>query len=408
MTPPTTNNKKFWNIALSNDGSSATIDLSGEIIAEKPRDWFGDVIEGNYYTAEDFKNDLAAVKDCKEVTVNINSPGGDIYSGLAIHNALKSLPCKVKTVAVGLAASAASVVFCAGAEREVYRGSLVMVHGVSVFLCLGGYYNEHAVDEFISDLRSTRKAIQAMNLAVASIYANTTGNPQEECLSLISDGSELWMTGEQAIERGFATGFVDAESDAEPLRLVACSGKTSLYSGSRLLSQDFHAPKNATELGFIPSETAPTAEQESPNPNNKMDNENTPTTEPVEETPAPAPVDTAAIAAQARADERARIASITAQAEKLGSRVDKSLVNLAINGDTEHEPMTPEAFALAAINALAPERKEAASFLATREQELAASNSVATAAPPAVDSTPKNHGLEVIDRLEKEETAQRK
>ena len=410
MTPPTIPNKKFWNISLSNDGSSASIDISGEIIEEKPRNWFGDVIEGNYYTAEDFKNDLAAVKDCKEVTVNINSPGGDIYSGLAIHNALKALPCKVKTVAVGLAASAASVIFCAGDEREVFHGSLVMVHGVSVFLFDGGFFNEHAIDEKISDLRATRKAIQAMNLAVASIYANTTGKTQDECLSLISEGSELWMTGEQAIDRGFATGYVDAESDAEPLRLVACAGtgKTSLYSGSLLLSQDFHAPQNASELGFIPSETAPIAEQESPKPNNTIDTENTPTPEPVEETPAPAPVDTAAIAAQARAEERARIATITAQAEKLGSRVDKSLVNLAINGDTEHEPMTPEAFALAAINALAPEDKQPTAFLAAREQELAASDNVATAAPPAVDAAPKNHGLEVIDRLEKEEAAQRK
>lgn len=401
MTPNKTQPKRYWNIATSENGKEATLTLEGEI-TDFPKAFISEKLDGHYYTSDDFRADLEKCKNAEEITVNINSPGGDLYVGLAIFNALKSLPGKVTTIVSGVAASAASVIFCAGDTRQVYKGSLLMVHGVHTELEISGMFNDGDITSLLSDLRTRRDALRVMNDSIAGIYAQTTGMEKDAALALISNGSELWMTADDAIEKGFSTGYSDDDT-AQPLKLVACAGKTSLYSGSRLLTQDFHAPQNAAELGFIPSETAPAAETETTQTQHNMETENTPTAEPVEATPAPAPVDTAAIAAQARTAERARIASITAQAEKLGSRVDKKLVNLAINGDAEHEPMTPEAFAMAAINALAPEQAAPANYLAQRETELA-SNSVAVAAPP-VEEDEKNHGLAVLARLEQEEAA---
>lgn len=395
---------RFWNIVASKDGKSATIDLHGELRAERPKNWYGEVIEGNYYTSEDFKADLAAVAGCKHVTVNINSVGGDVYVGLAIHNALKALPCKVRTVIQGVAASAASIIFCAGDEREVFNGSLLMVHGVSCLVLEAGFFNERKIDEAIRSLKSTRAALRTMNEAAAAIYASTTKKTKEECLNMISGDSETWMTGEQAIAQGFATGYTDAENQSAPLQLVACGGKTALYSGSTLLSKDFHAPLNAAELGFIMTENAPAAASANTNKHSTMDNEN-------EKTPeaAPAPVDVAAVAAQAKKAERVRLSAIDALAEKLGGRVSKELVQVARYGNAEHEGMTPEQFAYEAVMAMEPEQPAQhettanKAFLDARAEELAPANDVKPAAPQAAGSVDSGmpHGVEVIARINK-------
>lgn len=396
---------RYWNIARSKDGRTATIDLSGEIRDERPTDWWGDAIEGNYYTSQDLKDDLAGCSGCDEVVVNINSIGGDIYVGLAIHNALKALPCKVKTVIHGIAASAASVIFCAGEEREVFNGSLLMVHGVSGAVQECGYYNEHDLDEAIRNLRSMRSALQTMNEAVASIYAATTKKTKEECLSLISGASETWMTGADAIEEGFATGYTAAEEHAEPLRMVACGGKTALYCGSKLITNDFNAPKNAADLGIKLSASAPAAVSANTTQSTTMDTE---TTKTPEAAPAPA-VDAAAVAAQARKAERERMAAINALSDKLGDRVSKDLVARALNGDETHEDgMTPQEFAYAAVMALQPEQPKAPApekvnnaFLEARAAELAQGGKVNTAAPAEVqDANAENNGLRILARLD--------
>lgn len=388
---------KFWNVATSGDGKQGTIDLCGELTAEPVRLYLGDAAEGRFYTSEDFKNDLAAVAGCKEITVNINSVGGDLYVGLAIHNALKALPGKVRTVIQGIAASAASVIFCAGDEREVFDGSLLMVHGVRCFSLVEGYFCEREYDNIIRELKQEREAVRVMNDAVAAIYAGATGKSKDECLDLISGDSEKWLTGADAIAEGFATGYTAANGKAAPLKLVACGGKTALYSGKTLLSKDFHAPQNAAELG-ITTAPAPAAGEETQT-NTTMDNETEKTPEAV---PAPA-VDTAAVAAQARKAERERMAAINALADKLGGRVSKELVNAALYGNGEHDGMTPEAFAHEAVMALAPEPvrepAENAAFLQARAAELAPANNLQTAAPTATAETEANNGLAILARM---------
>ena len=131
---PTATATKFWNVATVGD-DEAEITLYGDVMSRQPTDWWtGEPEPGLYITPEGFMEDLAAVKDKGHITVKLNSCGGDLYTGIAIHNALKALSGEVNVVVEGIAASAASVIMCAGDTVTVYPGSLVMIHGVSVFL----------------------------------------------------------------------------------------------------------------------------------------------------------------------------------------------------------------------------------------------------------------------------------
>lgn len=364
---------KFWNIADNGDGTG-TIDLNGELLDIRRTEWFEEVAIGNYYTSDDFAKDIAACSGMSEVTVNINSPGGDLYMGIAIHNALRSLNCKVKTVIQGIAASAASIIFCAGDERLVYPGSVLMVHGVSTFVDVFGYMNEDDISDAISELRSRKKALAVMNEAVAATYANITGKSKEEHLAIISGNGEEYMTSEEAIAEGYATGYVDGK--AAKLKMVACAGKTHLYSGETLLTKDFHAPHNALALGIQTAEEAPQVAE-----GTKAQNKEEKYMSTTENNPAPvedmiSKTDAAAAQNAAIAADRKRIADIDAIAAKWGDAIDKGLVNKAKYGNETEQPMTAEQFALAAMNAIDPQK----SFAQTRAQELAPASNVATTA----------------------------
>lgn len=95
---------KFWNVAsVSEDEGEIT--LYGDVVSQQPVDWWtGEPEPGLYITPEGFMEDLAAVKDKARVTVKLNSCGGDLYTGIAIHNALKALSGEVNVVVEGIAA----------------------------------------------------------------------------------------------------------------------------------------------------------------------------------------------------------------------------------------------------------------------------------------------------------------
>lgn len=387
---------KFWNVITDKGTGKGEITLEGEIVDTPPTDMCGMVAAGNYYTSEEFRNDIAACEGLEEVTVNINSVGGDLFQGIAIHNALRALPCKVKTVVQGVAASAASIIFCAGDERLVYPGSILMVHGVMSYVDFYGYVNEHGITELQAQLKNLRKSTAVMNSAVADIYAETTGKTHEECLSLIADNAELYMSGADAIAQGFASGYA-ADGYVPEVRMVACAGKTALYSNHKLLSEDFKAPSlNADALGIKQTAEAPTAEVEKEKENN-MSEENThiekevtekdkpgdttQTTPEVTET-APQPEVPAGDVKAAIAADRKRIASIDAIAKRWGNVINAELVEVAKYGNETEEPMTAEAFAYAVMSSVDPTKLAAgnSNFIAARASETQDNNKVAASA----------------------------
>ena len=184
---------KFWNVASVSD-DEGEITLYGDVLSQQPIDWWtGEPEPGLFITPEGFMEDLAAVKDKAHITVKLNSCGGDLYTGIAIHNALKALDGEVNVVVEGIAASAASVIMCAGDTVTVYPGSLIMIHGVSVMLW--DYLN-------IQDMKQLIKGMDASERAVAEIYNEKTGIATDTLRSMMT--KETWLTGREAMDKGFA------------------------------------------------------------------------------------------------------------------------------------------------------------------------------------------------------------
>lgn len=202
--PRTASAPKFWNMTSVGD-DEGEITLYGDVMSQQPVDWWtGEPEPGLFITPEGFMEDLAAVKDKSKITVKLNSCGGDLYTGIAIHNALKALSGEVNVVVEGIAASAASVIMCAGDTVTVYPGSLIMIHGVSVMLW--DYLN-------IQDLKLLMKGMDASERAVAEIYNGKTGIAVETLRSMMT--KETWFTGREALEKGFANALKEDESEPE-------------------------------------------------------------------------------------------------------------------------------------------------------------------------------------------------
>lgn len=184
---------KFWDMASIND-EEGEITLYGDVVSQQPIDWWtGEPEPGLYITPEGFMEDLAAVRNKTRITVKLNSCGGDLYTGIAIHNALKSLSGQVNIIVEGIAASAASVIMCAGDSVDVYPGSLIMIHGVSVRLW-------NTVN--IQDMKQLIKGMDASERAVAEIYSGKTGLDTDTLRNMMT--KETWMTGREAVDKGFA------------------------------------------------------------------------------------------------------------------------------------------------------------------------------------------------------------
>lgn len=218
---------KFWNMtSLSDDEGEIT--LYGDVVSQQPVDWWtGEPEPGLFISPEGFMEDLAAVKDKSKITVKLNSCGGDLYTGIAIHNALKALSGEVNVVVEGIAASAASVIMCAGDTVTVYPGSLIMIHGVSVML--RDYLN-------IQDMKQLMKGMDASERAVAEIYNAKTGIETDTLRGMMS--KETWFTGREALEKGFADTL--KEDEAEPEMSMSKDKKVLFCNGVRHNIEGLH------------------------------------------------------------------------------------------------------------------------------------------------------------------------
>lgn len=244
---------KFWNMASVGD-DEGEITLYGDVVSQQPVDWWtGEPVPGMYITPEGFMEDLAAIKDKGRITVKLNSCGGDLYTGIAIHNALKALSGKVNVVVEGIAASAASVIMCAGDTVTVYPGSLIMIHGVSVMLW--DYMN-------IQDMKQLMKGMDASERAVAEIYNGKTGIAVDTLRGMMT--KETWFTGREAIEKGFADALKEDESEPEmsmstDRKVLFCNGVRHNIEGLRNVPGFIPANKAAHPVAQRGANKKPTA-----------------------------------------------------------------------------------------------------------------------------------------------------
>lgn len=174
------------------DNDDATITML-EVIGE---DWW----TGGGVTAKRISAALRSIGE-RDVTVKINSPGGDMFEGIAIYNLLRSHKAKVTVEVIGWAASAASIIAMAGDEIRMGTGTFMMVHnawGVVVG-------NRH-------DMREAATLFDGFDAAITDIYEARTGLKRSEIVKLMD--SETFMGPSEAVKNGFAD-LVDSELSAE-------------------------------------------------------------------------------------------------------------------------------------------------------------------------------------------------
>ena len=129
----------------------------------------------------------------QEITMYINSPGGEVSSGLALYDVMKAIQCPIRTVCVGTAASMAAILFLSGDKRDMLAHSKVMIHDPLIPGGIGG--NALKVDAVARNLMQTRQTI-------ADIISRHTGKSLEDVLA--KTASDSYFDAEQAVEWGLA------------------------------------------------------------------------------------------------------------------------------------------------------------------------------------------------------------
>lgn len=136
--------------------------------------------------------------DGADVVVNINSPGGDVFEGLAIYNLLREYKGHVTVRVLGVAASAASFIAMAADEIQIARAGFFMIH--NAWTGLWGNRN---------DLRETADFLEQIDDTIADIYHVKSGLSMDELKADMD--KERWINGRDAIDSGFADAFLPSD-----------------------------------------------------------------------------------------------------------------------------------------------------------------------------------------------------
>lgn len=160
-------------------------------------------------TAKNFLTELQAVDAGDDLVVRINSFGGSVKDGLAIHNALKRWTGKVTTCVDGVAFSIASLIAQAGTTRQIAANALFMVHGPWTSYAQGN----------ARDLRLMADQLDTFAAAMATSYAAASGKKQADCLALLQDGEDHYYSAEEAVAEGFADEVTEGQ-DPEAMALA--------------------------------------------------------------------------------------------------------------------------------------------------------------------------------------------
>ncbi|CAM3431938.1 head maturation protease, ClpP-related [Tsukamurella hominis] len=196
-----------------------------------PDPWWGGI------AARDFVRDLVAL-DVDEITVRINSPGGDVYDALAITNALRSHRARIVTVVEGLAASAASIIAMAGDEVVICRNAELMIHDArGACLGTGPEMAEYAV------------WLNKVSDNLATVYADRAGGTADEWRAAMH--AETWYSADEAVEAGLADRVGNPVADTQAAAASEQRRAVARYDG-----------RAAAPAPFIPKASAEAAENE--------------------------------------------------------------------------------------------------------------------------------------------------
>lgn len=175
---------KFWKIRNSVDDERAEIIIYGPI---GEMGW-----DETQVTAADFANDLKALGN-KDVTIRINSPGGDVFQAHAIFNLIRAYPGETHCHIDGICASAATIIACAAKSVIMPENALFMIHNPQLY---AGWMD-------FNDIDKAKDELSALTDTIVSVYqGKTSGKCSEDEIREMMN-NETWMSAEEAMKLGF-------------------------------------------------------------------------------------------------------------------------------------------------------------------------------------------------------------
>lgn len=211
-----------------------TINLSGNVIPDEYAmmyAWFGMPAispQGVNQQLNDANGD--------DVTINLSSNGGDVFSGSQIYTALKSYAGNVKINVTGLAASAASVIAMAGDNLQMSPTAQLMIH--KAWSDVAGNADDHDHESQVLD---------KIDNSIVNAYVDKTGMDRADIMKMMS--TETWMTAKEAVDKGFADGimFVDETTPVFTDTLGSLPSKGSLNSFMNWMNKQKQAAQNSVQ-----------------------------------------------------------------------------------------------------------------------------------------------------------------
>lgn len=211
--------RKYFSFAANE--KTADIVIYGDITS-------GEIVESDV-SSYSLSRRLAELGGVSQINVHINSYGGEVAEGWAIHNALKNHKAKIVTICDGFACSAAAIIFMAGDERLMNVPSALMIH------------NAHGGGD-AADLEMISRISDEAFLGKVKISP-------EELRGMMK--KDTWITPEEAVAKGFATGIVEASAE-KPAQNALKSLLTDVLEAQRIRQQREPEPTPEPEPALEP------------------------------------------------------------------------------------------------------------------------------------------------------------
>lgn len=220
-------------------------DLEAEVLLYDAIGFDPETGEGT--SAKGFAEALAALGPVNQLTIRINSGGGDVFEGMAIYNAIARHSAKVITVKIdGIAASAASFIAMAGDRIEAAENSQVMIHRARGLF----YGTTQEAEQFAGILRN-------IDNSISGVYASRTGRKAETFLRMM-DG-EKWMSAEEAMQQRLVD-FITPNKGKPLANVIPVPAPRMSLSDWMTVAASFQELKPRRLMSSVSAEAAPEEE----------------------------------------------------------------------------------------------------------------------------------------------------
>jgi ATP-dependent protease ClpP protease subunit len=217
--------RQWYEVIRAEASGTAVIRIFGDI----GESWWGDSV-----SAAQFATDLDALGSVSTLEIRLNSPGGDMFDGVAIYNTLRTHQARKIMYVDGLAASAASVIAMAADELVMGTGTQLMIHNAWAFVVGDA-----------EDMRKQASVMDGLNESMATIYADRAGGDSATWRSAMAE--ETWYGAQEAVDAGLADRVSRREGEAAPDdSAVAATLRRSAVAARFRFQGRAHAPAPKT------------------------------------------------------------------------------------------------------------------------------------------------------------------